>query len=189
EKKNIAKNSNRDKLPLYRCIYLDPKGKLGNKPYIQLAHRDRVTFYRETERKNPKEWKKYKKNIQKSQKNIVKQFAKIKKNIKKLFQQVNKEEKKQLVEIVSFLLLQLSYMVKHSAYQEEQECRIFQFAPFDSDKIKKNIDEKRMYMEYQPIHNYVKKIYLSPYAEQYADMFRVLSNGRVEVRSSDNPFR
>ena len=84
-------------------------------------------------------------------------------------------------------------MVKHSAYEEEQECRIFKFLSFDNpnNEIKTDIDNKRMYVEYLSIDNCVEKIYLSPYAEKYADMFRVLINDKdgKKVRSSDNPFR
>ncbi|MBR2252008.1 MAG: hypothetical protein IJ881_06350, partial [Neisseriaceae bacterium] len=117
------------------------------------------------------------------------QFEKITKQIQGIFIDIS-NEKENLIETVSFILLPLSYMVKHSAYEEEQECRIFKFLSFDNpnNEIKTNIDNKRMYVEYLPIDNYVK-IYLSPYAEQYADMFRVLTNNKVEVRSSDNPFR
>ena len=112
----------------------------------------------------------------------------IKNNIQSLFKKVyNKEEKEQLIETVGFMLMPLSFMIKHSAYQEEQECRIFQFFPFNDKKIK--IEKKRMYVEYLPIDSYVEKIYLSPYAGQYADMFRALSNGKVEVKTSDEPFR
>lgn len=188
-KKNEQKIDNKDKLTLYRCIYLNPQGDLNGEPYIQVACRDEVTFYLEKGR-TAEHWQEYTEDIQDIQNNVKQKFIEIKNNIQLLFlfEQVgNKKEKQSLIETVSFILMPLSYMIKHSAYQEEQECRIFQFLPFNDKKIK--IENKRMYVEYLPIDSYVKKIYLSPYAEQYADMFRALSNGRVEVRSSDNPFR
>lgn len=186
-KKDEQKIDNKDKLTLYRCIYLSPKGDLNGEPYIQVGCRDEVTFYLEKGR-TAEHWQEYIEDIQDIQNNVKQKFIEIKNNIQSLFEQVgNKKEKQQLIENVGFMLMPLSYMIKHSAYQEEQECRIFQFLPFNDKKIK--IENKRMYVEYLPIDNYVKKIYLSPYAEQYADVFRALSNGRVEVRSSDNPFR
>ena len=187
--KTVNQNKEDKKLPLYRCIYLNPKGKLNGKPYIQVACRDKVTFYREENRKE-EDYKSYQTYIQNIQENVNEQFEKITKQIQGIFIDISNEKEK-LIETVSFILLPLSYMVKHSAYEEEQECRIFKFLSFDNpnNEIKTNIDNKRMYVEYLPIDNYVKKIYLSPYAEQYADMFRVLTNNKVEVRSSDNPFR
>lgn len=182
-------------LPLYRCIYLNPKGKLNGKPYIQVACRNKVTFYCEKGRTD-NDLKEYMKYINHIQDNVNQQFEKIQNNIQLLFKDINnkkEEEKEKLIETVSFILLPLSYMIKHSAYEEEQECRILKFIYVDFDKpseeIKIDINNKQMYVEYLPIESCVKKIYLSPGAEQYADMFRMLTNGTVEIRSSDNPFR
>ena len=191
--KNNQKQENNNKLTLYRCIYLNPKGELDNKPYIQVACRDKVTFYREKYRTH-EHWEEYKEDIDDIQENITHKFEDIKKSIKSLFEikDINAEEKKQLIKTVSFILTPLSYMVKHSAYEEEQECRVFKSLPFDDKKIKienKN-DRQRMYFKYEiPVIDYLEKMYLSPGAKQYADMFRVLTNNKVEVRSSDNPFR
>ncbi|MBQ9259605.1 MAG: hypothetical protein IJ187_07125 [Neisseriaceae bacterium] len=187
------KQETNNKLTLYRCIYLNPKGELDNKPYIQVACRDKVTFYREKYRTH-EHWEEYKEDIDDIQENITYKFEDIKKSIKSLFEikDINAEEKKQLIKTVSFILTPLSYMVKHSAYEEEQECRVFKSLPFDDKKIKienKN-DRQRMYFKYEiPVIDYLEKMYLSPGAKQYADMFRVLTNNKVEVRSSDNPFR
>ena len=276
KEKNISpEDSFRKKLPLYRCIYLDPKSKvtvshhiydnvlehidgLSNqqysgreyKTYIEVACRNKSTFYKDIDfYNNPKAWKDYHKEIEVIKNNVIEQFSYIEQGIISLFSDINiidtniitdndiindkekiisfmeknnlrmenivivndneeeknkikKQIREKIMETVSFILLPLSYMVKHSAYQEEQECRIFRFVSFDSPDIKTDIDNKRMYVEYLPMyyhHNrlfgqtyvdtYVKKMYLSPGAEQYADMFRALSDGRVKVLSSDNPFR
>lgn len=254
-----------NKLPLYRCIYLDPKSRISEvhisydgileyidelsnkeyygieycKPHIQIAHRSQSTFYKEKSWNNyPSDWNRYFDGVIKPiQEKIINLFENIERDIILLFEDINnidnriaqdkkkirsilgkdfsitdtviiskieeeiKEKQKQLIETVSFILLPLSYMVKHSAYEEEQECRIFRFVSFNDQDIKTDIGNKRIYVEYLPMyyHNknfgqtyvdtYIQKIYLSPYAEKYADMFRALSNGRVEVRSSDNPFR
>ncbi|MBQ9182887.1 MAG: hypothetical protein IJ143_03795 [Neisseriaceae bacterium] len=277
KEKNISpEDSFRKKLPLYRCIYLDPKSKvtvshliyddvlehidgLSNKQYsgreyktyIEVACRNKSTFYKEIDwYNNPKAWENYRKEIKLIRDNVIEQFSYIEQSIISLFSDINiidtniitdndiindkekiisfmekndirmenivilndneekenkvkKQIREKIMETVSFLLLPLSYMVKHSAYQEEQECRIFRFVSFDNPDIKTDIDKKQMYVEYLPMyyHNsifgqtyvdtYVKKIYLSPYAEKYADMFRVLINDKdgKKVRSSDNPFR
>ncbi|MBQ9683778.1 MAG: DUF2971 domain-containing protein [Neisseriaceae bacterium] len=179
-----------NKLPLYRCIYLNPKGKLDGKPYIQIACRDKVTFFREKDR-TKESLNAYQEFIDEIKDNVTEQFEKIKTCIQSLFEKINNQDKEKLIETVSFILLPLSYMVKHSAYEEEQECRIFKFFDFNNsnDEVKIDTNNKRMYVKYLPINDYVEKIYLSPGAEQYADMFRMLTNGMIEIRSSDNPFR
>ena len=99
-------------------------------------------------------------------------------------------------------------MVKHSAYQEEQECRIFRFVVPDDKEIKVAPAPKRMYIEYsQSMSKYVNKMYLSPGAEKYRNIFNFLSKkiqnkiknqseqdfgfevNEIEIRSSKNPFR
>ena len=201
-------DKNKDKLPLYRCIYLDPEGKLNNQPYIQVACRDKLTFYREKNR-NQNDWDEYQEYINNIQGNIMKQFAIIETNICELFTNVNSiEEKEQLIETVSFILLPLSFMVKHSAYQEEQECRIFRFVAPDDKEIKVAPASKRMYIEYsQSMSKYVNKMYLSIGAEKYRNIFNFLIKkvqnkiknqseqdfgfevNEIEIRSSKNPFR
>ena len=186
-------DDNENKLYLYRCLYLHPTAKLDKRPYIRIASRDKQTFYRDSDM-TEEHWKAYQAHINNIQDTVIEQFDRIINNIQLLFKDINDEkEKEELIETVSFMLLPLSYMVKHSAYEEEQECRIFKFLFVDFNNPNKKIiidtNNKRMYVEYLPIDSYVKKIYLSPYAEKYADMFRVLTNNKVEVRSSDNPFR
>ena len=191
--KDNIDDTNRDKLPLYRCIYLDPEGKLNNQPYIQVACRDKLTFYREKNR-NQDDWDKYKVYINNIQKNIMEQFTNIEKNICELFENINDEkEKEELIKTVSFILLPLSFMVKHSAYQEEQECRIFRFVAPNDNEIKVAPASKRMYIEYsQSMSKYVNKMYLSPGAEKYRNIFEFLTkkiSNKIEIRKSKNPFR
>ncbi|MBQ9682427.1 MAG: hypothetical protein IJV35_04060 [Neisseriaceae bacterium] len=182
-----------DKLPLYRCIYLDPEGKLDNQPYIQAACRDKLTFYREKWR-NQNDWDEYQEYINDIQENIMEEFSNIETNICELFANINNvKEKEQLIETVSFILLPLSFMVKHSAYQEEQECRIFRFVAPDDKEIKVAPASKRMYIEYsQSMSKYVNKMYLSTGAEQYRNIFEFLTkkiSNKIEIRKSKNPFR
>ncbi|MBP5788777.1 MAG: hypothetical protein J6W29_00895, partial [Neisseriaceae bacterium] len=86
-----------------------------------------------------------------------------------------------------------SFMVKHSAYQEEQECRIFRFVAPDDKEIKVAPAPKRMYIEYsQSMSKYINKMYLSPGAEKYRNIFEFLTkkiSNKIEIRKSKNPFR
>ena len=189
------------KLPLYRCIYLDPIREWDKKPYIRIAAREKLTFYRDFGRKE-KDWNEYVEYIEHIEEKIVEFFQTIRNNVVELFEKIAEEEKKysqdkeklrklnrdkkELINTVSFILLPLSYMTKHAAYTEEQECRIFRFIPFNHEDIRTNKEQRRMYVEYFPIHNNVKKIYLSSGAERYEDIFSSLV---AKVEKSNNPFR
>ena len=174
------------KLPLYRCIYLESYS--DNKPfYLQLAQREELTFYREGERSKPStRWKIYKKQIDKIESNVKAKLTEIKEEISKL----SSDEK--TCEILEKILLPLRYLVKHSAFKEEQECRIIYIANICDDKIQMNPEQGQMYVEYEPeVKKAIHKIYLSSGSEKYKDHFRKLLNDEKGnmVMSSTNPFR
>ncbi|QUC05287.1 tetratricopeptide repeat protein [Aggregatibacter sp. oral taxon 513] len=174
------------KLPLYRCIYLESYS--DNKPfYLQLAQREELTFYREDEKSKPStRWKIYKKKIDQIEKNVREKLTEIKEEISKL----SSDEKTH--EILDKILLPLRYLVKHSAFKEEQECRIIYIASICDDKIQMNPEQGQMYVEYeQDVKKAIHKIYLSSGSEKYKDHFRKLLNDEKGnmVMSSTNPFR
>ena len=174
------------KLPLYRCIYLESYS--DNKPfYLQLAQREELTFYREDERLTPStRWKKYKEQIDQIESNVKMKLTEIKEEISKL----SSDEKTH--EILDKILLPLRYLVKHSAFKEEQECRIIYIANICDDKIQMNPEQGQMYVEYeQDVKKAIHKIYLSSGSEKYKDHFRKLLNDEkgTMVMSSTNPFR
>ena len=173
-------------LPLYRCIYLESYS--DNKPfYLQLAQREELTFYREDEKSKPStRWKKYKKQIEQIEKNVKDKLTEIKEEISTL----SSDEK--IREILEKILLPLRYLVKHSAFKEEQECRIIYIANICDNKIQMNPEQGQMYVEYEPeVKKAIHKIYLSPGSEKYKDHFRKLLNDEKGnmVMSSTNPFR
>ena len=122
-------------LPLYRCIYLESYS--DDKPfYLQLAQREELTFYREDEMSKPStRWKKYKKQIEQIEKNVKDKLTEIKEEISKL----SLDEK--IREILEKILLPLRYLVKHSAFKEEQECRIIYIANICDNKIQMNPEQ------------------------------------------------
>ena len=173
-------------LPLYRCIYLESYS--DDKPfYLQLAQREELTFYREDEKSKPStRWKKYKKQIEQIEKNVKDKLTEIKEEISTL----SLDEK--IREILEKILLPLRYLVKHSAFKEEQECRIIYIANICDNKIQMNPEQGQMYVEYEPeVKKAIHKIYLSPGSEKYKDHFRKLLNDEKGnmVMSSTNPFR
>ena len=185
------------KSTLYRCIYLDPETR-----YWTLAQRDKSTFYREhDEDADAKEkWEKYHKSLSKKEKSVNKHlFAKDKsvlstlQSIFKKYQGYSTKEKQYILETVRFILLPLQYLVKHIAFQEEQECRIMYITQFRDEKIHNDREKQWMYVEYEePVLPHIDKIWLSPGAAKDQDFFRILldqDGGKSKVRISQNPFR
>ena len=187
---------------LYRCIYLDPETG-----YLTLAKRDKSTFYHQHYHQH-KEYERevYYILISNREKNIKKYLSgendkdSKNKSIPSMLQSIfadsqlyNKEEKQQILETVQFILLPLQYLVKHIAFQEEQECRIMYITQFRDEKIHSDREKQWMYVEYEePVLPHIDKIWLSPGAAKYQDFFRILldkEDNDNKVRISQNPFR
>ena len=214
-----------DKSTLYRCIYLDPETG-----YWTLAQRDKSTFYREhDEDTDAKEkWEKYYELISKkegcveeylfkkenndnnpagNENNKIKSISQILNLIfteeNNLYNKYDKDKKQKILKAIRFILLPLQYLVKHIAFQEEQECRIMYITQFRDKKIHSNREEQKMYVEYEePVLPRIDKIWLSPGAAKYQDFFRILLDQKEDdepdkkedeneskVRISQNPFR
>ena len=109
------------------------------------------------------------------------------------YNKCNKYEKQKILEAIRFILLPLQYLVKHIAFQEEQECRIMYITQFRDEKIHSDREKQWMYVEYEePVLPHIDKIWLSPGAAKDQDFFRILldqGSGKSKVRISQNPFR
>ncbi|OFP56136.1 UDP-N-acetylglucosamine-peptide N-acetylglucosaminyltransferase [Rothia sp. HMSC069C01] len=184
-----------EKCKLYRCIYLDPETG-----YLTLARRDKSTFYRNNRRKAEEEWEKYQDLILEKEKNFKKYLFDDNTSILRILEKVfskdfsyTEEEKQQILKTVRFILLPLQYLVKHIAFQEEQECRIMYITHLHDEKIRHDWEKQWMYVEYEePVLPHIDEVYLSPGAAKYQDHFRILldRNGKEsKVRISQNPFR
>ena len=184
-----------EKCKLYRCIYLDPETG-----YLTLARRDKSTFYRNNRKKAEEEWEKYQDLILEKEKNFKKYLFDDNTSILRILEKVfskdfsyTEEEKQQILKTVRFILLPLQYLVKHIAFQEEQECRIMYITQFRDEKIHSDREKQWMYVEYEePVLPHIDKIWLSPGAAKYQAHFRILldqGSGKSKVRISQNPFR
>ncbi|WLF85031.1 lipopolysaccharide assembly protein LapB [Moraxella sp. ZY210820] len=182
-----------EKLPIYRCIYIDPETG-----YIRLAQRDKMTFYREfadekSETVIEKLWKKYKKNIQTKEKEIKTLLGYIKELIQNILNNVKGKKKKEALELVSLILLPLQYLVKHSAFQEEQECRICDITSLNDTRIQTDFDKKWLYIDYpEPVKRHIKNVYIATGAKEYYPFIvRLLGeeDSASKVQLSKNPFR
>ncbi len=185
------------KLPLYRCIYIDPQSG-----YVSVAHRDKVTFYAEAWHgkktavhkdiceEAEKRWKEYQTKIDQRTKAVKNDLSELTKKI----QAVAKDAENDVLQTLAFILQPLRYLMKHAAFQEEQECRILYIGNLPEDKrIHTDWDSKLMYIEYDAsVRDSLDKIYLSPGAEPYADFFKCELPNQAQsggIRSSQNPFR
>ena len=199
---------------LYRCIYLDPESG-----YWTLAKRDKFTFYHtpEEDGESKEKWENYYGLISEKEKCVEKYlFSKKDNNNKSVssmlklifaeghsYNKYNKEEKQKILEAIRFILLPLQYLVKHIAFQEEQECRIMYTTHLHDEKIHHDWEKQWMYVEYEePVLPHIDKIYLSPGSAKYQDFFRILLDQKEDdepdkkedkneskVRISQNPFR
>ena len=186
-----------DKLPLYRCLYLDPQSG-----YVSIAHRDKVTFYAEAWygkktaahqdicEEAERRWKEYQTEIDRLTEKVKDDLSKLSEKIKA----VAKDAENDVLQTLVFILQPLRYLVKHAAFQEEQECRMLYIGNLlEEERIYTDWGAKQMYLEYAaPVRNSLDKIYLSPGAEPYADFFkRELPHLAKQggIRRSQNPFR
>ncbi len=186
-----------EKLTLYRCLYIDPRSG-----YLSIAQRDKATFYAETwyDKKTAdykiicdqaeKDWKSYLEEISELTKVIKDEFTQLADAVAEILKTLPGND---ILDTLAFILQPLRYLVKHAAFQEEQECRMLYITSLEDTRIKSEWDNKRMYLEYAtPVKEALDKIYLSPGAQPHEDFFKkelpdLAKEGKI--RHSRNPFR
>ena len=175
-----VKDERTQKYALYRCIYVDPK----THKVISLGHKEEYSFYRENFGVSSDEISTYNKEINKIKSKVTNQLNKLDKSIK-----TGKDLDKN---IICELLLPLRYLVKHVAYKEEQECRIFDIKDLKdkSNEIKFTPDYAQMFIEYQPITKYVKKIFFAPKIEGVEIFKKAIEQKelKIDCKLSTHPF-
>ena len=172
--------------PVMRCIYIEPISE-----YIQLAQRSRITFYREFGATGSPEdkWNSYQKGIIEKTKNVKTSLQKL----KDIYQNMKIEHIDDFNECSSFIdktLLPLKYLIKHSAFQEEQECRIIYITSLDRPEVIMEFGQF-LYVEYEAdVKNNLDKIYIAPAANQYQPyLAKLLCDTNVKIELSNNPYR
>lgn len=191
------------KYSVMRCIYLDPTSD-----YFHLAQRNRLTFFREfgdnTIIKNgieqsqaEYEWSLYRNYME----IITSKFETAYISLKALYKEVETEINnlkltpvgsihKELVILLDEILLPLKYLIKHSAFREEQECRMIYITSVDRPEVTMEYGSF-LYVEYEPnVRNHLDKIYIAPAALQHKRYFEhILKDVDVPVEVSGNVFR
>ena len=154
-------------LPLYRCLYFDPETG-----YIALAKRNKQSFY--LENKNEKttkaidsEWDEYIKSLNEPIKisYIRDNLKKIKKLIEELSNNPELKKISNLGELLSLAVLPISCLIKHAAFEDEDECRMIYITHIADDNIVEPQDYQSansLYVEYTHVEEYIDNIYLGP---------------------------
>ena len=177
---NTDINNKINKLPVYRCIYMD-----NESDYIKLAKRSEIDFYKEG---GSEFFTSYLDEINKKTDEVKKLIDKLKEVLNSMFG--NNKSNKDLYNIVNYILLPLKFLVKHAAFEDEQECRIFFITDLFDERIISDVNSKSMYLEYEPsVREHIKEIYLSIGASKYEDFFIRNLRDSSKVHHSKNPFR
>ncbi|WP_025646489.1 MULTISPECIES: DUF2971 domain-containing protein [unclassified Psychrobacter] len=181
--------------PVIRCVYIDPSSQ-----FIHLAQRNQITFYREFSDRVEADikWMKYKKYIDKKTNEFLVCFECLKGVYQKAIKIVSELDKSKASEIKILLdriLLPIKYLIKHIAFQEEQECRMIYITSLDDPKVKMDFG-KFLYVEYEPeVKANLDKVYIAPAATQYQPYLAKLLCGtnslgkKIKIELSNNPYR
>ncbi|ORF28556.1 SEL1-like repeat protein [Snodgrassella alvi] len=154
-------------LPLYRCLYFDPKTG-----YMALAKRNKQSFYLENKNeKTPetidREWDDYINLLNESDKisKIRTKLEAIQKLIAELSNNPELKKISNLHELLSLAVLPISCLIKHAAFEDEDECRMIYITHIADDNIVEPQDYQsanNLYVEYMHVEEYIDNIYLGP---------------------------
>ncbi|KEP99901.1 Protein of unknown function (DUF2971) [Snodgrassella alvi SCGC AB-598-J21] len=154
-------------LPLYRCLYFDPETE-----YMALAKRNKQSFYLENKKEKipediDSEWNEYIKTLDEPKKIrcIRDNLEKIKGLIKELLDNSELQKISNLDELLSLAVLPISCLIKHAAFEDEDECRMIYITHIADDNIVEPQDYQSansLYVEYTHVEEYIDNIYLGP---------------------------
>ena len=173
--KNIT--SSVGSLPLFRCLYFDPKNG-----YISIAKRNKYSFFLEHQSDSPEnidaKWNAYLDSLNEEAKiNTVREKLQ---QIEEIIHSLkNPEEPKQkeiiekitnLDQLIALALMPISCLVKHAAFEDEDECRMIYITNIADDLIQAPKDyayANSLFVNYGKIEDYLEKIYLGPQCQPH----------------------
>ena len=195
-------------LPLYRCLYLDPKNG-----YISIAKRNKYSFYLEHQSDSDEDidakWNNYLGWLKEKEK-IITIGEKLKqiKNIIHSLKNPEKPKQKEIIEkiinldqLIALALMPISCLVKHAAFEDEDECRIIYITNIDDKNIQTPNEYaliNRLYLNYSNVEGYIEKIYLGPRCQSDPELWITnraqtlksnLTNEPIKVIKSQMPLR
>ena len=170
-------------LPLFRCLYFDP-----NNDYISIAKRNKYSFYLEHQCDSPEKinakWLDYLNLLKETETETEKgKITRIRENLKEIkniiFSLKNPEESKQkeiiekitnLDQLIALALMPISCLVKHAAFEDEDECRIIYITNIADGLIQAPTNyayANSLFVNYGKIEDYLEKIYLGPQCQPH----------------------
>ena len=173
--KNIT--SSVGSLPLFRCLYFDPKNG-----YISIAKRNKYSFYLEHQSDSPEnidaKWNNYLHSLNEEAKiNTVREKLQ---QIEEIIHSLkNPEEPKQkeiiekitnLDQLIALALMPISCLVKHAAFEDEDECRMIYITNIADELIQAPTNyayANSLFVNYGKIEDYLEKIYLGPQCQPH----------------------
>jgi hypothetical protein len=175
------------KLPIFRCLYLD-----YFTGYFEVARRNKFTFYQEYKDKGNAEnsWEKYISKIKKIESGIKRYFDEMKVLIEILY----KDNDLKVISLINNLVNPLRFLIKHFAFQEEQECRMMRIENIENSEVVFDVSNNKSYIDYKlDANKYLCNIYIGEKCKlNYTYLIKGIAelNGRLpKVRVTDNPFR
>lgn len=184
--------TNTDIHPVYRCVYIDPKTE-----YLSLAKRKKYTFYREHkyyDKKDVKEieemWCEYLNKISDKEINVIGYLKNIRKTTKQILNLTDSKDNN-TNNLLHLSLLPIRFLIKHVAFEEEQECRICYISSLVDENIIMDFSKQWLYLDYPAnVKKNIKYIYVASGAKAYYPFIVKLMDGKVnQVRMSDSPFK
>ena len=185
-------------LSLFRCVYFDPETN-----YISIAKRNLYSFYLEHQSCDPEvinsKWQKYLDLLDEENKisDIRKLLKEIRKQIKKLKNNKRIQVISNLDQLISLALMPISCLIKHAAFEDEDECRIIYITHIADEKIQAPYDytsANNLFINYAKVEEYIDKIYLGPQCQPYHRLWitnhvRKSNNNSIKVIQSEMPLR
>lgn len=175
------------KLPIFRCIYIDYFSG-----YFEIARRNKFTFYQEYKDKTIAErnWKDYYSKITLIEKKIRIYIDEIQPLVEGLY---NKNDLK-IISLINSLVNPLRFLIKHFAFQEEQECRMMRIENIENNEVIFDFQNNKSYIEYKLNSNsYLTNIYMGEKCKlNYTYIIKEIKKSNLKVpkiRISDNPYR
>ncbi|SCB76969.1 MULTISPECIES: tetratricopeptide repeat protein [Snodgrassella] len=188
-------------LPLYRCLYFDPKTE-----YMALAKRNKQSFSLEMYSEENKtfdidaKWENYIEKLEEEKR--IKEIRKELKNIKDLMEELLENAVLQkisnLEQLLSLAVLPISCLIKHAAFEDEDECRMIYITHIADDKIVEPQDYQyanSLYVEYTNVENYIDNIYLGPQCKLQHKLWlqnhfkKKLQGKQIKLIKSEMPLR
>ena len=195
--KNIT--SSVGSLPLFRCLYFDPKSG-----YISIAKRNKYSFYLEHQSDSPEnidaKWNNYlhllneeaKINTVREKLQQIEEIIHSLKHPKRTKQKKIIEKITNLDQLIALALMPISCLVKHAAFEDEDECRMIYITNIADELIQAPTNyayANSLFVNYGKIEDYLEKIYLGPQCQPHHKLWITNHVRTSQSKTRSNPIK